>query len=136
MRVTCDSDVLSNFGRRAGRGVREVHEAIQAGTLSLNVICLFEARGGMEDLAKVHEFDSSFAHLPVLEFTREAALRAGDLWRTMRRAKKTVAVRDLFLASLADAHRVRLLTADHDFIPLRTLGLDIIIIETESHISS
>lgn len=113
-----------------------MHEAIQAGTLSLNVICLFEARGGMEDVAKVHEFDSAFAHLPVLNFTREAALRAGDLWRTLRRTKKTVAIRDLFLASLADVHRVRLLTADHDFIPLRTLGLDITIIETESHISS
>ena len=136
MRVTCDSDVLSNFGRRAGRGVREVHEAIQAGTLSLNVICLFEARGGMEDPAKVHEFDSAFAHLPVLEFTREAALRAGDLWRTLRRTKKTVAIRDLFLASLADVHRVRLLTADRDFVPLCALGLDITIIETESRIPS
>ena len=134
MRLTCDSDVLSSFGRRAGRGAREVHEAIQGGTLSLNVICLFEVRGGMEDLAKVHEFDSAFSHLPVLEFTREAALRAGDLWRALRRAKKTVAIRDLFLASLADAHRVRLLTADHDFLPLRALGLDITIIETESHI--
>ena len=136
MRVTCDSDVLSNFGRRVGRGVREVYEAIQTGTLSLNVICLFEARGGMEDPVKVHEFDRAFAHLPVLDFTREAALRAGDLWRALRRAKKTVAIRDLFLASLADAHRVRLLTADHDFIPLRTLGLDITIIETDSRIPS
>jgi len=113
-----------------------VHEAIQAGTLSLNVICLFEARGGMEDLAKIHEFDSAFAHLPVLEFTREAALRAGDLWRTLRRTKKTVAIRDLFLASLADVHRVRLLTADHDFVPLRDLGLDIAIIATETRIPS
>ena len=136
MRLTCDSDVLSNFGRRAGRGAREVHEAIQGGTLSLNVICLFEVRGGMEDLAKVNEFDSVFAHLPVLEFTREAAVRAGDLWRALRRAKKTVAIRDLFLASLADVHRVRLLTADHDFLPLRALGLDITLIETESRIPS
>ena len=136
MRVTCDSDVLSNFGRRAGRGVREVHEAIRTGALSLNVICLFEVRGGMEDLAKVHAFDSAFAHLPVLDFTREAAVRAGDLWRTLRRAKKTVAIRDLFLASLADVHRVRLLTADHDFVPLRDLGLDITIIEIESRIPS
>ena len=136
MRVTCDSDVLSNFGRRAGRGVREVYEVIQGGTLSLNVICLFEVRGGMEDLAKIHEFDSAFAHLPVLEFTREAALRAGDLWRALRRAKRTVAIRDLFLASLADVHRVTLLTADHDFIPLRALGLDITIVETESRLPS
>ena len=111
-----------------------MYKAIQTGVLSLNVICLFEVRGGMEDLAKVHAFDSAFAHLPVLEFTREASLRAGDLWRTLRQAKKTGAIRDLFLASLADVHRVRLLTADHDFIPLRDLGLDITIIETESRI--
>ena len=135
MRVTCDSDVLSNFGRRSGRGAREVHDAIQAGTLSLNVICLFEVRGGMEDMARVHEFDRAVAHLPVLEFTREAALRAGDLWRALRHAKKTIAIRDLFLAALADVHRVRLLTADHDFVPLRDLGLDLAIIEKESRLS-
>ncbi len=134
MRVTCDSDILSNFGRRTGRGAHEIFEAIQAGTLSLNAICLFEVRGGMEDLAKIREFDHSFSHLPVLEFTREAAIRAGDLWRALRRAKKTVAIRDLFLAALADAHHVRLLTADHDFLPLRELGLDITVITAESHV--
>ena len=136
MRATCDSDVLSNVGRRTGRGVREVYEAIQAGALSLNVMCLFEVRGGMENPAKIHEFDGAFAHLPVLEFTREAAVRAGDLLRTLRQAKKTIAIRDLFLAALADVHHVRLMTADHDFVPLREIGLDITIIETESHIPS
>lgn len=134
MRLTCDSDVLSNFGRRTGRGARELCEAIQAGVLSLNVICLFEVRGGMEDLARVHEFDHRFAHLPVLEFNQAAAIRAGDLWRTLRRSKKHVAIRDLFLAALADAHHVRLLTADHDFIPLRDLGLEITIVERESRL--
>lgn len=136
MRVTCDSDVLSTFGRRSGRGAREVYDAIQSGALHLNVICLFEVRGGMEDLARVHEFDRYFAHLPVLEFNREAARRAGDLWRALRRSKRTVAIRDLFLAALADVHRVRLLTADHDFLPLRTLGLDIAIVEEESRLPS
>lgn len=134
MRVTCDSDVLSNFGRRSGRGVREVHEAIQASALHLNVICLFEVRGGMEDVARIHEFDRRFAHLPVLEFTRDAALRAGDLWRDLRHRKATVAIRDLFLAALADVHRVKLLTADHDFVPLRDLGLDIEIIQKDTHL--
>lgn len=136
MRVTCDSDVLSNFGRRSGRGAREVFDAIQAGTLSLNVICLFEVRGGMEDPAKIHDFDHRFAHLPVLEFTREASLRAGDLWRSLRHHKKTVAIRDLFLAALADTHRVQLLTADQDFVPLRELGLDIAIVREESRLST
>ena len=134
MRVTCDSDVLSNFGRRAGRGAQEIYEAIQGGTLSLNVICLFEVRGGMEDLERVSDFDRRFAHLPVLEFTREAALRAGDLWRLLRQRKKPMAIRDLFVGALADAHQVKLLTADHDFIPLRDLGLDVDIIEAESHV--
>ena len=132
MRVTCDSDVLSNFGRRTGRGAREVHDAIQAGTLSLNVICLFEVRGGMEDLSKVHEFDRRFSHLPVLEFNRAAAVRAGDLWRELRRLKKTIAIRDLFLAALADVYRVKLLTADHDFLPLQQLGLDINVVLKET----
>lgn len=134
MRLTCDSDVLSNFGRRAGRGAREVSDAIQAGALSLNVICLFEVRGGMEDPARVHEFDRRFAHLPVLEFTQAAAIRAGDLWRALRHSKQAVAIRDLFLAALADVHHVRLLTADHDFSPLRDLGLDITIVEQESRL--
>lgn len=132
MRVTCDSDVLSNFGRRSGRGVREVAETIEAGTLALNAICLFEVRGGMEDMARGREFDRCFSHLPVLEFTREAALRAGDLWRTLRQKRQQIAIRDLFLAALADAHDVRLLTADHDFLPLQRLGLDIVIIEDSS----
>ena len=113
-----------------------MHATIQAGTLSLNVICLFEVRGGMEDLARVHEFDRAFAHLPVLELTHDAALRAGDLWRALRRAKKSVAIRDLFLAAIADVHRVKLLTADHDFAPLQALGLDITIIEEESRLSA
>ena len=134
MRVTCDSDVLSNFGRGSGRGAREIYDAIAAGNLSLNVICLFEVRGGMEDLARVHEFDRRFSHLPVLEFTQEASVKAGDLWRNLRRIKKSVAIRDLFLASLAEIHHVRLLTADHDFIPLQQMGLDIVIIEEESRV--
>jgi predicted nucleic acid-binding protein len=136
MRVTCDSDVLSNFGLRRGRGAREVFEAIQANALSLNVICLFEVRGGMEDAARIAEFDRCFAHLPVLEFTREAAIRAGDLWRALRSRKRTLAIRDLFLAALADAHRVRLITADHDFTPLQDLGLDITIITEDTHLPS
>lgn len=132
MTVTCDSDVLSNFGRRAGRGAREVAEAIRAGTLSLNVICLFEVRGGMEDATRIREFDQAFSHLPVLEFTRAAALRAGELWRTLRQKHQPIAIRDLFLAALADVHHVRLLTADHDFLPLQRLGLDLVIIEEPS----
>ena len=134
MRVTCDSDVLSNYGRRAGRGAREVAAALHGGALSLNVICLFEVRGGMEDLARVHEFDRAFAHLPVLEFTREAAVRAGELWRQLRAGKKSVAIRDLFLAAVADVHRVQLLTADQDFAPLQEFGLDIEIIRSESSV--
>lgn len=134
MRVTCDSDVLSNFGRRQGRGAREVFEAIQLGVLSLNVICLFEVRGGMEEAARIREFDQRFAHLDVLEFTREAAIRAGDLWRALRKAKKTIAIRDLLLAALADAHRVRLITADADFFPLCELGLGITIVREESRL--
>lgn len=132
MTVTCDSDVLSNFGRRAGRGVREVAEAIRVGTLRLNVICLFEVRGGMEDLTRVHEFDRCFSHLQVLEFTRAAALRAGELWRMLRQKHQHVAIRDLFLAAVAEVHDVKLLTADHDFLPLQRLGLDIAIIEESS----
>jgi predicted nucleic acid-binding protein len=134
MKLTCDSDVLSNFGRRQGRGAREMHDALEAGTVSLNVICLFEVRGGMEDETKIHAFDRAFAHLPVLEFDRETAIRAGDLWRALRRHKQHVAIRDLFLAALADVHRVRLLTADHDFKPLQALGLDITIIEHDSRL--
>lgn len=132
--MTCDSDVLSNFGRGQGRGAREIHDALAAGNLSLNVICVFEVRGGMEDLARVHEFDRRFSHLSVLEFTREASVKAGDLWRNLRRVKKSVAIRDLFLASLAMTHHVRLLTADRDFVPLREMGLDIVIIEEESRV--
>lgn len=134
MNVTCDSDVLSHFGRRAGRGAREVYEALKAGSLFLNVICLFEVRGGMEELAQVQEFDRRFSHLPVLEFDRESALKAGDLWRELRRRRRSVAIRDLFLASLADAHRVKLLTADSDFRPLRELGLEIEIVTAESRV--
>ena len=69
-----------------------------------------------------------------LEFTREAALRAGELWRLLRQRKKPIAIRDLFLGALADVHCVKLLTADHDFVPLRDLGLDIDVIETESRL--
>ena len=127
--------MLSNFGRRTGRGAREIAEAIQAGALHLNVIALFEVRGGMEDAARVREFDRAFAHLPVLEFTRDAAIRAGDLWRSLRRQKSSVAIRDLFLAALADAHHVTLLTADQDFLPLCALGLDITIVREESRLS-
>lgn len=136
MRVTCDSDVLSHFGRRQGRGARELYEAIEADTLSLNVICLFEVRGGMEEPAKIHEFDRLFAHLPVLEFNRDAALRAGDLWKALKHRKKTIAIRDLFLAAIADVHRVKLLTADNDFLPLCELGLAIQIIHQESKLPS
>jgi predicted nucleic acid-binding protein len=136
MRITCDSDVLSNFGRRRGRGAKEIFEAIEAGFLSLNVICLFEIRGGMEDQTQIADFDRRFAHLSVLEFTQGAAIKAGDLWRSLRSRKQTVAIRDLFLAALADAHRVRLLTADRDFVPLKELGLDITIVGEESRLPS
>lgn len=135
MKLTCDSDVLSNFGRRHGRGAQEIHDALQTGTLSLNVICLFEVRGGMEDETKIHAFDRAFSHLPVLEFDQETAVRAGDLWRALRQRKQHIAIRDLFLAALADVHRVQLLTADHDFRPLQALGLDITILEHETHLS-
>ena len=134
MKVTCDSDVLSHFGRRAGRGASEVAEALRSGSLSLNVICLFEVRGGMESETHLREYDRRFAHLPVLEFGREAAIRAGDLWRRLRQENSRVAIRDLFLAALADVHRVRLLTADRDFLPLRALGLNIEIVTAESRL--
>jgi predicted nucleic acid-binding protein len=81
--------------------------------LSLNVICLFEVRGGMEDVARIHEFDRRFAHLPVLECTREAAVRADDLWRSVRKAKRPIAIRDLC-----------------------ALGLDVAIIERDSRLPS
>ncbi len=134
MRVTCDSDVLSHFGRGAGRGAKEIHEALSRELLCLNAICLFEVRGGMEDMAKVQEFDRAFSHLTVLEFTREAAIKAGDLWRELRRRKQTLAIRDLFLAAIASTHRMKLLTADHDFKPLKELGLDIEIITSPSRV--
>jgi hypothetical protein len=88
----------------------------------------------MDDPSRVADFDRRVAHLPVLEFTREAAVRAGDLWRLLRTRKRTVVMRDLFLTALADAHRVRLLTADSDFMPLQELGLDIAIVREDSRV--
>lgn len=132
MKVTCDSDVLSNFGRGKGLGAREVHDAIAHGVLILNPIALFETRGGMEREDKIADFDRRFGHLEVLDFGRTAALRAGDLWRTIRKTGRTVHMRDLLMASVADAARVRLLTADTDFQPLVDLGLDIRIVTVES----
>lgn len=134
MRVTCDSDVLSNFGRKKGRGAREVRDAITNGSLWLNVIALFETRGGMQGPEHVADFDRRLGHLPVLELTREAALRAGDLWRDVRRKRVSIHIRDLLMAAVADAGRARLLTADRDFEPLLELGLDIEILSEESHV--
>lgn len=128
MTTTCDSDVLSNFGRGKGLGVEEVRDAMATGSLSLNVITLFETRGGMERDDLVAAFDRSLGHLPVLELTRAAALRASDLWRKLRRAGASVAMRDLLMAAIADAHGAKLLTADNDFAPLGKLGLDITIV--------
>jgi predicted nucleic acid-binding protein len=132
VKVTCDSDVLSNFGRGRGRGAAEVRDAIAAATLYLNVITLFETRGGMERADLVADFDRRLGHLPVLDLGRAAALRAGDLWRELRKRRQTVHVRDLLMAAIADTQRARLLTADRDFAPLLGLGLDIVIVGTES----
>ncbi len=134
MTVTCDSDVLSHYGWGVGRGAREIYEALRSGSLYLNVICLFEVRGGMEEEALVEEFDHRFSHLPVLEFTREVSSKAGDLWRQLRRRKKSVGFRDIFLAAVAQVHRVKLITADHDFLPLQQIGLDIQIVTEDSRL--
>lgn len=129
MKTTCDSDVLSNFARGRGLGVREVREAIETGSLWMNAITLFETRGGMERDESVAKFDRSFGHLPVLALTREAAVRAGDLRRKLRSAGANVAPRDLLMAAIADTHQAMLVTADRDFAPLQKIGLDIDIVE-------
>ena len=134
MRVTCDSDVLSNFGRGRGRGAREVRDAIANGSLWLNVIALFETRGGMQRHEHVVDFDRRLGHLPVLELTHEAALRAGDLWRELRGRKLSMHIRDLLMAAVADVGQARLLTADADFKPLLEIGLNIDILTEESQI--
>jgi predicted nucleic acid-binding protein len=124
--------VLSNFGRGRGRGAREVRDALTRGELSLNVITLFETRGGMEKPELVADFDRRLGHLPVLELTREAAIRGGDLWRSLRKRRAAVHVRDLLMAAIADTHRTRLITADRDFEPLLALGIDVVIVADES----
>lgn len=135
MKVTCDSDVLSNFGRKSGRGAKEVADSIRSGELALNAISLFETRGGMEDEARVRDFDRRFGHLEVLPLNRQAAIRAGDLWRALRKRGTPVAVRDLLMAAIADIHGRRLLTADKDFSQLVELGLDVQIIEKETRLA-
>jgi len=134
VKITCDSDALSNFGRRHGRGAREVYDAIASGFLHLNVITVFETRGGMAADRAVADFDRRFGHLPVLTLDRASAIRAGDLWRVLRRSGRTVAPRDLLLAAIADVSRTRLITGDSDFEPLVELGLDIQIASKPSSI--
>lgn len=92
-----------------------------------NPIALFETRGGMERPDRIADFDRLRAPRGV-DLGRRAAVRTGDLWRQLRRKGWTVHMRDLLMASVADASRARLITADSDFQPLVDLGLDIQIV--------
>ena len=110
MAVTiADTDVLIDFLRGSGAAAR-VETVLATGRLGTTAVAAFELRQGVDGPAAERAVDALLGALLVLPLTADAARRAGQVRRRLRRAGADIGVADGLVAGICLAHAATLMT--------------------------
>jgi len=123
--IIADTDVLIDALRGREPARSRIAEAIAAGQLATTAITAFELRSGA-DTDRTHDaIDRLLAPLDILPFDQQAALRAGNLRRTLETAGMPIGMGDYLIAGICLARSASLITRNRSHFG-RIAGLSLI----------
>ena len=118
-----DTSVIIEIARGNDRVLSEVTSLDKSFYItSITVFEIFVGKTSKEELLWI-------SSLPVLPLDEEAAKTAAYIHKRLRKRRRTIALRDLFIGAISLANGYRLITLDNDFEALREFGLDLVILK-------
>ncbi len=103
-RLVVDTDVLIDFFAGAAPAAEAVAHLIRNYTLSLTTLTLFELASGARARAQLDDIELLVQTVDPLPLNVPAALRAGALYRDLKRQGRLLAPTDLLIAGCCLAH--------------------------------
>ena len=125
--IVADTDVLVDALRGREPARSRIAEALAAGQLATTAITAFELRSGADTDRTRATIDQLLAPLEILPFDQQAAIRAGNVRRTLETAGMPVGMADYLIAGICLAHSASLITRNRSHFG-RVAGLSLVVL--------
>ena len=108
--MVIDTSIFIDFLRKKDKTKTVLYSISENSPLAISVITLYELLMGATDTTKKNDIKILTNDLIILDFDKEIAKRAANIYHKLRRENKMIEFRDIFIAATCLVYEMPILT--------------------------
>jgi len=100
-KVLADTSIIIDHLRKSDKSASLLFKNIDNYDFSLSAVSVFELYAGATDERKKTDIENTLSAFKTLPFTHDIAVKAGDLYISLKKANRILEVKDIFIAATA-----------------------------------
>lgn len=100
-KVLADTSVVIDHLRKSNKSSSPLFKSLDNYELSISAVSIFELYAGATDERKKTDISNTLSAFEILPFTHDIAVKAGELYISLKKANRIIEVKDVFIAATA-----------------------------------